>query len=248
MSRLGPEEPWFREWFDETYLDVYPHRDRAEARRAVELFLDRADPGGQGGRVLDLACGAGRHLVSLARAGFRPVGLDLSRPLLRRAAASFDGPLVRADMREVPLAAGTMDAVVQFFTSFGYFEDRAQDRKVLEEVRRVLRPGGTFLMDFLNARKVRRDLVDRDERTVDGRTVRQRRWLEGDAVIKRIEVEAAGGGEPEVYHERVRLYRPEELERMMAASGLRVEERAGGYDGRPFDEDAPRLLLTGVAA
>lgn len=248
MSRRGPGEPWFREWFGETYLEVYPHRDRAEARRAVELFLERADPGREGARVLDLACGAGRHLGSLARAGFRPVGLDLSRPLLRRAAASFDGPLVRADMREVPLAAGTMDAVVQFFTSFGYFEDRSQDRKVLEEVRRVLRPGGTFLMDFLNARKVRRDLVDRDERTVDGRTVRQRRWLEGDAVVKRIEVEPAAGGEAEVFHERVRLYRPEELERMMAKCGLRVEERAGGYDGRPFDDDAPRLLLTGVAA
>lgn len=247
MSGDRRGEPWFREWFGETYLDVYPHRDREEARRAVELFVDVAAPVRGGGRVLDLACGAGRHLAPLAQAGFRPIGLDLSWPLLRRAAASFDGPLVRADMRAVPLAAGTMDAVVQFFTSFGYFEARSEDRRVLEEVRRVLRSGGTFLMDFLNAEKVRSELVPRDERTVDGRTVRQRRWLEGEAVVKRIEVEEPGGEAPEIHHERVRLYRPEELEEMMEACGLQVRGRAGGYDGRPFDDDAPRLLLTGEA-
>jgi len=247
MSAGGRGEPWFRDWFGETYLDVYPHRDREEARRAVELFVDAAGLGRAGGRVLDLACGAGRHLTPLAEAGFRPIGLDLSRPLLRRAAASFGGPLVRADMRAVPLASGSMDAVVQFFTSFGYFEDRSEDRRVLEEVRRVLRPGGTFLMDFLNAEKVRRELVPRDEKTIGGLRVRQRRWLEGDAVVKRIEVEEPGGEAPEIHHERVRLYRPEELEEMMEASALRVLGRAGGYDGRPFDEDAPRLLLTGEA-
>ena len=246
MSGAGRGEPWFREWFGEAYLEVYPHRDREEAERAVELFREKAGAAA-GARVLDLACGAGRHLEPLAAAGFRPVGIDLSAPLLRRAARSFGGPLVRADMRAVPLAGASVDAVVQFFTSFGYFDRRSEDRKVLAEVRRVLRPGGTFLLDFLNAERVRAELVPRDERSVGGRTVRQRRWLEDDAVVKRIEIEEEGEEEPEVYHERVRLYEPSELERMLEGAGLRVDARLGSYDGAPHGPGAPRLLLLGGA-
>lgn len=241
----GRSGPWFRRWFGETYLEVYPHRDREEASEAVELFR-RASGVSPGGRVLDLACGAGRHLAPLERAGYRPVGLDLSRPLLRRAARAFDGPLVRGDMRALPLAGGRFDAVVQFFTSFGYFETRQEDRTVVEEVRRVLREQGAFLMDFMNAERVREQLVPRDEERRAGRTIRQRRWLEGDRVVKRIEVEDESG-ETEVFHERVRLYEPHELERMLEAAGLEVRERYGGYSGRPFDAGAFRLLLVGTA-
>lgn len=244
----GPDAPadWYREWFGETYLEVYPHRDRAEAERAVELFRARADPGA-GARVLDLACGAGRHLAALGGAGYRPVGLDLSRPLLERATGAFDGPLVRADMRAVPLAPGSVAGVVQFFTSFGYFESRREDSRVLEEVGRVLGSAGTFLMDFLNARRVRAELVPEDERKQGDRLIRQRRWLEGDAVVKRIEIHEETEEDPRVYHERVRLYEPEELERMMAAAGLEVTDRRGGYDDRPFGPDSPRLILAGRA-
>lgn len=247
MSEPDVDAPWFRRWFGETYLDVYPHRDRDEAEQAVELFRSAAGTG-SGGRVLDLACGAGRHLVPLVEAGYRPVGLDLSAPLLRRAAGTFAGPLVRADMRALPLDAASVDAVVQFFTSFGYFERPREDRRVLEEVRRVLRPGGDFLLDFLNAARVREELVPRDERTEGGRTVRQRRWLEEDTVVKRIEIEEEGREEPEVFHERVRLYEPAELEQLLTDVGLRVEDRFGGYGGEPFGDDASRLVLVGEAS
>lgn len=246
MSGPSPDRPWFREWFGEAYLEVYPHRDRAEAERAVELFRREASPGA-GARVLDLACGAGRHLGPLAAAGFRPVGLDLSAPLLRRAARTHQGRLVRGDMRALPLADASVDAAVQFFTSFGYFERRSEDRRVLDEVRRVLRAGGAFLLDFLNARRVREELVPRDERVVDGRRIRQRRWLEEGTVVKRIEIEPDDGGKPDVYHERVRLYEPGELEAMLEEAGLRVRDRFGDYDGSPFREEARRLVLVGAA-
>lgn len=237
---------WFREWFGETYLELYPHRDEEEARRGVDLFRELAGPA-PGARVLDLACGAGRHLAPLAEAGLRPVGLDLSRPLLRRAREGADAPLARGDMRALPFRAGAFDAVVQFFTSFGYFRRREEDRRVLEEVRRVLRPGGAFLLDFLHADRVRRELVAEDVREIGGRTVRQRRSIDGDRVVKEIEVEREGEGEADTYHERVRLYEPEELEAMLASVGLRVRERRGDYRGAPFGRDAPRLLLAGEA-
>jgi SAM-dependent methyltransferase len=244
---MTPERPWYRRWFGEEYLSLYPHRDREEAREAVRLFRRLCNPP-TGARVLDLACGAGRHLAPLRDGGHWPVGLDLSMPLLRRARADGASRLVRGDMRTLPFASGAFDAVVQFFTSFGYFEDPAEDRRVLGEVRRVLAGGGGFLLDFLNAEQVRSTLVPRDEAEREGRTVRQRRWIEDGEVRKRIEIEASGGEETRVFHERVRLYEPDELEEMMAAAGLRVTARRGDYSGADFRAGSPRLLLAGEAA
>lgn len=244
---MKPGEPWYREWFGEEYLQLYPHRDEAEARDAVALFLrERRPPAGA--RVLDLGCGAGRHLEALGEAGLRPVGLDLSMPLLRRARESVGDhtPLVRGDMRRLPLADGSVDAATSFFTSFGYFAEPEDDRLVAREVRRVLGESGGFLLDFLNAARVRRELVPEDERTIGGRQVRQLRRIQGDMVVKRIEIRQ-DEGPPEVFHERVRLYGPGELTRLLAEAGLEVERRFGDYGGAEHDAGSPRLILTGRA-
>lgn len=247
MSRPGGDE-WFSEWFGEDYLRVYPHRDAEEAADAVELFLSEAELP-DGARILDLACGAGRHLAPLRRAGHEVTGLDLSRPLLQRArGAGGRGGVVQGDMRDLPLARASFDAVVQFFTSFGYFATREEDRRTLSEVRRVLAEGGAFLLDFLNAERVRRELVPEDERRVGERTVRQRRWIEDDAVVKRIEIERPGE-ESEVYHERVRLYEPGELLALVERARLVPRARYGDYEGGAFRAgESPRLLLIGEAA
>jgi SAM-dependent methyltransferase len=150
-------------------------------------------------------------------------------------------------MRRLPFRAGSFGGVVQFFTSFGYFDSREEDGRVLEEVRRVLRPGGAFLLDFLNAGQVRREMVPEDVREIDGRTVRQRRRIEGDRVVKEIEIDGRGREDPETFRERVRLYEPDELVSMLEDAGLRVRERRGDYGGAPFGKEAPRLLLAGEA-
>lgn len=236
---------WYRRWFGEEYLELYPHRDDAEAARAVKLFL-RLAPTGE--RWLDLACGAGRHLRLLTRAGGPAVGLDLSAPLLRRAReAAPSALLVRADMRNLPFADAAFGGTASFFTSFGYFDAPEEDRRVLREVRRVLRPGGVYLLDFLNAAAVRRGLVPEDVRRIGRRTVRQRRHIEDGVVVKRIEIEDPSGGPSEVYHERVRLYGRAELEGMLRAAELPVQQAYGDYAGHPFGHDAERLILAGRA-
>lgn len=246
----GRERPWYREWFGEAYAALYPHRDEEEARRAVALLRELC-PAEPGTRALDLACGGGRHLPPLRSAGWRPTGMDLSRELLARARRRTDGavPLLRGDMRRLPLSDGAFGLVAQFFTSFGYFADPEDDARVLREVRRVLRPGGHHFLDFLHADRVRRTLVPEDVVEVDGRTVRQVRTLEDGAVSKRIEIDPGGPeGPARVYRERVRLYEPGELEAMMEDAGLPVVERCGDYGGAPFGDDSPRLLLLGRAA
>lgn len=253
MERVeeGPPGPpaWYRRWFGPEYLAVYPHRDEDEAERAVELFLDATDLPEEA-PVLDLACGDGRHLRALARRGHRVVGLDLSMSLLARADDEGAGPgprLVRGDMRALPFRDAAFGGVTSFFTSFGYFESPSEDTRVLREMRRVLRPGGPYLLDFLNADEVRRSLVPREEREIDGRTVRQERSIRDGVVEKRIEISAPGGGDPSVYHERVRLYEPGELMGMLGEAGLGVDTAFGDYEGGAHTSRSPRLILVGHA-
>jgi SAM-dependent methyltransferase len=194
------------------------------------------------GRVLDLACGAGRHLGAVARRGATVVGLDLSMPLLRTARGKGAAHLVRADVRELPLKERSCDAVLNLFTSFGYFDDDAEHERVLRDVARVLRPGGRFVLDFLNAPHVRATLVPRDQRRVSGATiVVQERRLSDDGrfVEKSIHI----GGEGRTFMERVRLFERADLERMLNEAGLTVERVLGDYEGGAHDAHSPRCLV-----
>lgn len=240
---------WFRDWFGEEYLAIYPHRDEREAEEAVRLFLGAVPPPPDA-PVLDLACGAGRHLRELLAAGVPAVGIDLSLELLARARETCPrARLVRADMRRLPLGGGVLGGLTSFFTSFGYFATREEDAAVAGEMRRVLRPGGAFMLDFLNAGSVRGELVPEDVREVRGFCVRQSREIRGDVVVKRIRIEAGPGGEdPRQFEERVRLYEPGELESLLAARGLVATARFGDYGGARFTDAAPRLILAGRAA
>jgi SAM-dependent methyltransferase len=232
---------WFEEWFGEEYLQLYPHRDLAEAERAVAL-IRRCVGFAPGWRVLDVACGAGRHARAFEAAGARCVGLDLSAALLRIARDVTGAPLVRADMRALPIRPATMDLTVNLFTSFGYFERDAEHAAALGEMVATLRPGGWFVIDFLNAPWVRARLVPRETQRLNGAAVTVNRSVSSDGryVCKTID---SGSGRR--FTERVRLFGAEEIEHMLEATGLRVRERFGDYDASPLGPDTPRTILIG---
>jgi len=243
----APEHDWFEEWFGAEYLQIYPHRDDAEAEHAVALIAGHASlPAGAA--VLDLACGAGRHVEHLREHGYRAFGLDLSHDLLR--VARGDGlPVVRGDMRELPVRGGAVAMVTSFFTSFGYFPDAHDDERVLGEIRRVLAPGGLFAVDFLNADRVRAGLRRRDEVEIGRRRVVQTRCLveEGRVVQKTIEIYEPGRRQPRVFYERVRLYGAGELQGMMERAQIEPFAAFGDYSGGPLGPRAPRVILMGRA-
>ena len=236
---------WFEEWFGEEYLHAYPHRGDEDAARLV-AFLGRAGIGGAGEVVLDLACGPGRHAAALGRCGARVVGLDLSRALLDAASRRGARPLVRADMRRLPFCPASFDVVLNLFTSFGYFAEESEHALVVAEVARVLRPGGRFVLDFLNPPAVRAGLVPRDERRDGGITVVQERRLSDDGrfVIKSIHLSDHG----RTFTERVRLFERGDLEALLAAQGIRAELGAGDYEGAVYGPSSPRLILIGRRA
>jgi SAM-dependent methyltransferase len=235
---------WFEQWFGEEYLRLYPHRDDADAGAAVTLLNGLIPLAGR--RVLDLACGPGRHAAQLAARGARVVGLDLSLPLLARARTRGGGAMtvVRADMRQLPFRAGTFDLVVNLFTSFGYFAEDAQHQAVLADAAALLHPGGAFMLDYLNATAVRQHLVPREERVVGAqRVVIQRRIApDGHHVIKEMHLLDDGRS----FVERVRLFTGDELMSLMRHAGLDVRYRFGDYDGSPFSPVAPRAILIGL--
>ncbi|HET7038846.1 MAG TPA: methyltransferase domain-containing protein [Gemmatimonadales bacterium] len=232
---------WFEQWFGEEYLRFYRHRDDTDAEAVVAL-LDRTVPLA-GHRVLDLACGPGRHAARLVDRGARVVGLDLSLPLLSRARSRLGGAaaLVRGDMRYLPFAPATFDLIVNLFTSFGYFADDAQHVAVLREARTALAAGGRFVLDYFNADAVRATLVPREEHRRPSGTVVIDRHLSDDGRFVFKEMHMVDDGRSFV--ERVRLFAPAELERLVTEAGLVVERRFGDYHGAPAGPAAPRFIL-----
>ena len=233
---------WFEEWFNEDYLALYPHRDEADATRLVALLRSTL-PWALEWRVLDVACGPGRHAPAITAAGARCFGLDLSMALLRRARTVTGIPLVRADMRRIPVRPRSMDLAVNLFTSFGYFDDDAHHRSALAEMVSTVRRGGWFAIDFLNAPRVRASLVPAESTTLGGTQVDVTRAVSGDGRFVRKSIRAADGRK---WEERVRLFEPEELESLLGGAGVDVSFRFGDYDGAPLSPEAPRVLLAGV--
>ncbi len=234
------EADWFEEWFGEDYLRIYQHRDESEAERVIELIAAHL-PRGETRAVLDLACGAGRHSKPLCEQWWT-VGLDLSTALLRVARREApDAPYVRADMRELPFADQSFDLVVNLFTSFGYFEDDRAHLRVLARVRDAMKPGGTFVIDFLNASQVRGNLVPYDERVENGVTIEQSRTISPDDrfVEKTIRLREKG----REYVERVRLLSAGDLERMLETAGFDIVHCFGDYAGARWSENSPRTIL-----
>ena len=253
MKTETDRDPWYASWFGEEYLALYPDRDDLEAQRQAQFVYGLLGPYAAKGRggILDLACGTGRHAVVLSRHGTPVTGLDLSATLLARARARRADPapgFVRADMRRLPFGRGSFGAVVNFFTSFGYFDDAADDVRVVGEIGRVLAPGGAFLSDVFNASRVLSTLVSREEKTVAGERVSIRRCY--DSSTRRIEKEITMGigSQARTFRERVRVYLRDEPEALQRAARLHVTAAFGDFDGSPFDvRRSPRLILLAVA-
>lgn len=232
---------WFEEWFGEDYLRLYPHRDDADAERAVAL-IRRTVPFEVGWRVLDVACGAGRHARAFVSAGGRCFGVDLSATLLRLARQVTDAPLVRADMRQLPIRPRSMDLTVNLFTSFGYFDQDSEHTAALAEMTSTVRPGGWFVIDFLNPATVRRGLIPEETVEVGGSPVQISRSVSPDGRYVCKSIRAAKGKH---YRERVRLFEPDQMSAMLAAGGVSVRFRFGDYEGTPLAPDSARTILLG---
>lgn len=234
---------WYRKWFGQDYLELYSHRDEQEAERHVDFVEKHLSTSTKPHSVLDLACGAGRHSAALRRRGYRVLGVDLSMSLL---AVNPAATKVAGDMKKLPFADASFEWILNFFTSFGYFERERENFQVLEEMVRLLEPGGRFMMDFFNTQRVLDRLEPNESSRIGDKGVEIERWYDEATrrINKRITI-IQGQGEPRVFLESVRAYRSDEVTIGMRWAGLEVAGVYGDFDGRPHDDGSERLIVVG---
>ena len=244
----SPAEPWWATHFDARYLHEYEPlfdqtQDRREVARLVELLGLSA-----GARVLDCPCGQGRHAHLLAEAGFRVDGLDYSAALLDIARARGTGSsrhYTQGDMRRLPARwTGRFDAVLNLFTSFGFFDRPADDRVVLAEFARVLKPGGVLIWhggsrDGVMAKFLHRDWWSTADGTMFGQ---ERRFDPLSGFLEITSTWRGQTGDGERTH-RIRLYTASELAERMREVGLVVEEAFDGWNPRSLTRRSGEMLL-----
>jgi SAM-dependent methyltransferase len=245
--------------FGRDYVALYAHRNLDEARQNVRDVLALIGPSPEE-PLLDLACGAGRHLLALRELGFRDLtGVDLSPELLALAKQNLgsaeppvesvrapqlvrEARLVRADMRAIPFV-GSFATVLSLFTSYGYFAEDDENAAVLAGVYRALRPGGVFLMDYINRPLVLANLTPEDERVQGGRRIHNVRRITPDGRrVEKTTTVTEEDGQVRVFDESVRLYTRDELEVMLRAAGLEDLRACGSLQGEPYAASSPRMV------
>ena len=248
MNEVNPNitHDWFESAFDALYPVVYAHRT-VEAARPESVFAAEHLRIQLKDRLLDLCCGNGRHLVHMLRHTPHCTGIDYSAALLKLARTSTEGTaaLVRADMRKLPFIE-VFDVVVNFFTSFGYFMEDEDNEAAARARARALKPGGRFMIDFLNATHVEETLVPESDRQREEYRIFEKRWI--DERLRRVNkstVVERNGVRISMTSESVRLYGLADLEGMLGRYGLDIAAVYGNYDGSPLTFRQPRMILIG---
>lgn len=248
---------WWQDLFDEKFVRLFAEaRTPAHTLQEVEglkaLLAEHGVP--PGSQVLDLACGQGRITIPLAQAGYVMTGLDLSPYLLGRAQtaarqAGADITWYRADMRKIPqIWDGRFDAVVNTWTAFGYFEEPAQNLKVLQGVARVLKPDGVFILDVNHRDHLMANYRSTDWFEVDGLLVCTSREFDP---ISGMNTEywlwVDESGERQSLSFKAHVYTATELSHMLREAGLQPVayhgQLASPPESYPFDPLSRRLVI-----
>jgi SAM-dependent methyltransferase len=234
-------------FFSDFYLRAFAADERQGEAEAQALAAARLSGCPDGGDLLDVPCGFGRHVIPLARAGYRAVGVDRSPALLdeakRRAGHERWPKLAVADYRELPFADESFDAALNLFSSLGYLGDEG-DTHVLGEIRRVLRPGARLVIEIMHRDRAVRGFHDQDWRLLgEGRLLLEQRTFDAaSGVAQTTETLIDTNGERESRSFSVRVYTATELLTMLARAGFAEAKPYGDLDGGPFALDT-RLVI-----
>lgn len=240
---------WWRTWFGPSYLALY---DQELAQRTpneidhLEALLKLQPPL----RILDLACGQGRHAIELARRGYDLTGLDLSPYLLEvaRERAEAGGVSVRwvlGDMR-LAMEGERFDLILSLFTSLGYFADPGDDAAVVGAANTMLAEGGRLLVEVVNGDRILGNFQEREWFTVGEVAVMERRSVDRESRRMTVERTVERGGESEINVHVVRLYGPADLDALLRARGFRQVQLYGDWEGSPASERTLRVLAIGT--
>ena len=246
---MSQRPEWPITFFDEGYLKIYQPQITAERNRAETDFIAAALDLPRGARVLDLACGPGRHAIGMAQRGHQVTGVDFNPHYLEIAAAAAEQAGVQVtwrvgDMRALQFEAA-FDGAYSYFTSFGYFTD-PENECVIGNIVRALRPSGRFLIDMANREWL---LTHPQQRTwtqqQDGGLLMEEAILDlaTSRVTSRLTLIPPEGGAQVTKEFHLRLYTCAELTSMFARLGLEVTRIWGGPDSSDYSAESRRLIM-----
>jgi SAM-dependent methyltransferase len=227
---------WFESWFDTPYYhQLYNNRDYTEAESFItKLTADLQLP--QNSRIIDLACGKGRHSVFLNQLGYDVLGLDLSRHSIEFD-KQFENKTLKFSVHDMrsPIDADPVDAVFNLFTSFGYFDRENDDQKVFQSVYDILKPGGFFVLDYLNEEYVRKNIIPESVIKRDHIEFRISKKIEGRHIVKDIRFEA--DGKSHHFFEKVKLHTLEAINSYASDCGFERIKIWGDYQLNEFEKE-----------
>lgn len=237
------QRKWFQYWFNSPYYHIlYSQRNDEEAEFLIDNLSSYLKPA-PNSRILDIACGRGRHAIYLNKKGYDVTGIDLSEQNIKYA-KQFEQKHLHFfvhDMRKLSFI-NYFDISLNLFTSFGYFESEKDHVNALKSFCKGLKPDGTLVIDYFNTIKILRNLTQKEIKTVDGIEFQLNKFVSEGKIIKHINFEHRN--KDYAFEERVQAFTLQDFERMMGKSGLRIEKTFGSYSLQDYDENkSDRLIL-----
>lgn len=233
---------WFASWFDTPYYHIlYKDRDYAEAQVFMDnitQYLNLPDDA----KILDLACGKGRHSVYLNQLGYDVTGADLSENSIAEA-SKFANEKLHFEVHDMRIPfEQKFDAIFNLFTSFGYFENDEDNSTTLKAIQESLSEYGFAVIDFMNVQHVINNLVPEEVKTVDNIDFHIKRYHKDNHIYKEIDFEDKG----EKFHfiEKVQALTLQNFEEMMEEAGIYLLDTFGDYKLKKFfKNESERLIM-----
>lgn len=243
MSEIDSQKTntWFASWFDTKYYHIlYKDRDYKEAQTFMDNLTHYLNLPEEA-RILDLACGKGRHSVYLNSLGYDVTGADLSENSIKEASKHENEKLHFKvhDMRDV--CDSKYDAIFNLFTSFGYFEDDADNLTTLKAIKHSLTEYGFACIDFMNVDYVIDNLVPEEVKTVENIDFHIKRYVKDNHIYKEIDFE--DNGEKFHFTEKVQALRLADFEKMMEEADIYLLDIFGNYKLQPFYKNQSERLI-----
>jgi SAM-dependent methyltransferase len=237
------KKEWFETWFDSHYYHLlYQNRNDEEASLFISNLISELKLPNNS-KLLDLACGKGRHSLTLANYGHDVTGVDLSANSIV-SAKKFEHENLHfsvQDMR-VPFTTSEFDTILNLFTSFGYFDDLKDNARVILAIHEMLKENGLLVIDFMNSNRVINELVEKEKKTIDGIEFRIEREYDGSHIYKHIRF--SDQGKEFDFTEKVQALMYSDFNILLETHGFEIIRTFGNFDLAYFDpETSDRLIL-----
>ena len=233
---------WYASWFDTPFYHIlYKDRDYAEAEAFMTTLTNYLNLPVQA-KILDLACGKGRHSIFLNKLGYDVIGADLSENSIAHA-KQFENDTLHFKVHNMCLPYGeTFDAVFNLFTSFGYFENESDNLSTIKAIKADLNEFGFGVIDFMNSNYVINNLVEKDTKTVDGIDFNMTRRVENGYIIK--DISFTFEDEDYQFQEHVKAFTLSDFETLFEKAGVYLLDVFGDYKLNKFDaKNSERLIM-----